>query len=176
MNFQTLSKQRKMILIAAAVGVIAMFLPWWSISLGVFGGGSINGMHNEGLLIFLCFVAAGVLSIMGDQTKNLSPANWMSVLLAGGLATLITLITFLNALEIGNRGVGLYLALLAAIGIIALAYLHRSAGDTLQSGFEALKNKFSGQPAKTDAASHTTTTTTTKVINPVANDSTNPTV
>ncbi len=32
MNFQTMNKQRKFILIAAAVGIIAMFLPWVKIS------------------------------------------------------------------------------------------------------------------------------------------------
>ena len=32
MNFQTMNKQRKFVLIAAAVGVISMFLPWVSVS------------------------------------------------------------------------------------------------------------------------------------------------
>ena len=175
MNFQTMSKQRKMILIAAAVGVIAMFLPWWSISLGFFGGGSVNGMHNEGLVVFLCFVGAGVLSIMGDQTKNLSLAKWMATLVAGGLATLVALITFLRVPSIGNPGFGLYIALIAAVGIIGITYLHRNAGYTLQSGFDALKRKFTGQPATTNAAP-TSTTTTTKVINPTASDPTKPAV
>ena len=33
MNFQTMNKQRKFVLIAAAIGVISMFLPWISISI-----------------------------------------------------------------------------------------------------------------------------------------------
>ena len=172
MNFQEMSKQRKMILIAAAVGVIAMFLPWWSVSLGIFGGGSVNGMHNEGIIVFLCFLAAAVLSVMGDQTKNLDQENWMLTLIAGGLATLITLITFLNAPPIGDRGIGLFLALAAAIGVLAFAYVNRTSGETLQSGFDTLKSRFTKQAGSTpppDSGS------TTKIINP-ANDSTKPVV
>src|SRR5689334_2915365 len=118
MNFQTMSKQRKLILIAAAVGVIAMFLPWWSIDMG-FVGGSVSGMHGEGIVVFLAFVGAIVLCVMGDQTKTLSRQNWMLTLIAGGLAALITLITFFNAPPLGDRGFGLYIALLAAIGVVA---------------------------------------------------------
>lgn len=35
MNFQTMNKQRKFVLIPAAAGIISMFLPWVRIS--VFG-------------------------------------------------------------------------------------------------------------------------------------------
>lgn len=163
-----MSKQRKLVLIAAAIGVIAMFLPWWSISMGIFGGGSVNGMHNEGILVFLCFLGAAALSVMGNQSANLDRTAWMLTLIAGGLATLITLITFLNAPPIGDRGFGLFLALLAAIAVVAIAYLHRSAGETLQSGFDSLKNRFASpgeRPADSGA--------NTKIINP-ANDPTKP--
>ena len=37
MNFQTLNKQRKMILIAAAIGLIAVFLPWIKMSASILG-------------------------------------------------------------------------------------------------------------------------------------------
>ena len=172
MNFQTMSKQRKMILVAAAVGVIAMFLPWWSISLGILGSGSVNGMHGEGLLVFLCFLAAGAIAYMGDQTKNLDRTNWMFALIAGGVASLIMIIRFLSWLDILSAlSIGFYLALAAAVAIVAFAYINRTAGETLQGGFDTLKNKFSNQstPAQTDA------TPTTKVINPT-NDPSKPVV
>lgn len=171
MNFQTMSKQRKMILIAAAIGVIAMFLPWWSIDMG-FVGGSVNGMHGEGIVVFLCFVAAAVLSIMGDQTKNLSRQNWMLTLIAGALATLIALITFFNAPPLGDRGFGLYIALLAAVGVVAFAYMNRTAGETFQSGFDALKSGFGNQSSTT---AHSDTSGSTKIVNPT-NDPTKPIV
>lgn len=170
MNFETMSKQRKMILIAAAVGVIAMFLPWWSLDMG-FVGGSINGMHNEGLVVFLCFLGVGALAVVGDQSKNLGLQNWMLVLLAGALAALITLIVFVNAPPLGNRGFGLYIALIAAAGILFFAYTHRTAGHTLQNGFDSLKQKFGGHTTTTPVDSNPTT----KVINP-ANDPSKPVV
>ena len=49
MNFQTLNRQRKYILIAAAAGAIAVFLPWATISVDLFGysaSQSINGFHS----------------------------------------------------------------------------------------------------------------------------------
>ena len=169
-----MSKQRKMILIAAAVGVIAMFLPWWSIDMG-FVRGSVSGMHGEGIVVFLCFAGAAALAAMGEQTRNLSQQNWTITLIVGALAILITLISFFNAPPLGDRGFGLYIALIAAVCIIAFAYINRTAGETLQSGFDALKHSFGGH----STAAGTTTTTragsSTKVINP-ANDPANPTV
>lgn len=171
MNFQTMSKQRKMILIAAAVGVIAMFLPWWSISLGIFGGGSVSGMHDVGILVFLCFAAAGVLAFMGDQTKNLSKTNWMLALLAGGLASLIMVIKFIGWLDILSAvSYGFYLALVASLGMLFFTYQNRTSGDTLQSGFDSLKGGFSN-PASNQADA----SPTTKIINP-ANDPSKPVV
>ena len=172
MNFETMSKQRKMILIAAAVGVIAMFLPWMSISIFGFTGGSVNGMHSEGLLVFFCFLGAGALAVMGDQTKNLDRTNWMLALIAGGIASLIMVIRFLSWIDILSMlSYGFYLALAASIGVLAFAYINRTAGETLQSGFDSLKNRFSNQPPST----HTDTNPTTKIINP-ANDPSKPVV
>jgi peptidoglycan/LPS O-acetylase OafA/YrhL len=172
MNFETMSKQRKMILIAAAVGVIAMFLPWVSISVFGLAGGSANGMHGEGILVFLCFLVAGALAWMGDQNKSLNQTNWMLTLVAGGLASLIMVIRFLSWLDILSIvSFGFYLALAASIAIVAFAYINRTAGETLQSGFDSLKNKFSN----TSATTHTDVNPTTKVINPT-NDPTKPVV
>ena len=72
MNFETMSKQRKMILIAAAVGIISIFLPWTS-----FAGFTANGFRGGGIIVFICFLAAGFLSYTGDQSANLNKMNWM---------------------------------------------------------------------------------------------------
>ncbi|HEV7329772.1 MAG TPA: hypothetical protein VGN63_01930 [Flavisolibacter sp.] len=163
MNFQTMSKQRKMILLAAAVGVIAMFLPWFSFSFGPFGGGSINGMHGWGIVVFLCFLGAGALTLMGDQTKNLEPMYWFLALIAGGLASLIMLVNLINASgSLGYLGIGFYGALLASFGVVAMAYMHRSAGDSLQRGYEKLRSSFNNPAEATNAD----TPGNTKVINP----------
>ena len=125
-----------MILIAAAVGVIAMFLPWASIL-----GFTANGMRGAGILVFICFLAAGFLSFSGDQTTNLNKMNWMLTLIAGAIALLITVINFFDAPK-AIIGFGLYVALAASIGVLAFAYMNRSAGDSFQSGFDTLKSSF----------------------------------
>lgn len=161
MNFQTMSKQRKMILIAAAVGVISMFLPWASVF-----GFSMNGMHGWGIIVFLCFLGAGALTLMGDGTKNLEPVYWLAAIVAGGLASLIMLFNLINAAgTLSYLGIGFYGALLAAFGVVAMAYMHRSADDSLQNGYDKLRSSFNspGEIKQNDAAGNT------KVINP-AND------
>jgi peptidoglycan/LPS O-acetylase OafA/YrhL len=172
MNFQTMSKQRKMILIAAAVGVIAMFLPWWSVSILGFSTGSVNGLHGWGIFVFLCFLGGGALAVMGNQTQNLSRTNWMLAVIAGGLASLIMAINFLSWLDgLSFLSFGFYLALAAAVAMLIFAYQNRSAGDTVQNGWDALKSGFG------NTAGNTTTTNTpnTKIINPT-NDPTKPVV
>ena len=67
-----LHKQKLYALIAAVVGVISMFLPWWKVS---FGGGfgfsmpsaSVNGMQGLGIIAFLGFAGAAVLCFLGDK-------------------------------------------------------------------------------------------------------------
>ena len=140
MNFQLMSKQRKFILIAAAVGVIAMFLPWIKVSVFGFTAGSVNGMHDWGILIFLCFLGAGGVTLIGDQTKTLDKTMWMIALIAGGLATLLMIIFLLRAMDaISFLSFGFYLALLAGVGILFSAYNYRASGFNIKDGFDSLK-------------------------------------
>src|ERR1700712_993139 len=142
MNFQTMSKQRKFVLIAAAVGIISMFLPWISVS--VFGyTQSENGMHDIGILAFLCFIVSGAIAYMGDQTKNLEKNGWGIVLAAGALA-LISAIWFYFKISdsiMGGSlvGFGLYIAAIAAIGVLGSAYLFRSPTDNIKDSFNSMK-------------------------------------
>jgi uncharacterized protein YacL len=141
MNFQTMSKQRKFILIAAAVGVISMFLPWIQISFMGITAGSVNGMHGGGILVFLCFVACGVIAMMGDQTKTLDKTMWMISLVAAGVAALIMLINFLRALDaISYFSIGFYLAIIASLAVLFATYQYRSAGYNIKDGFDSLKD------------------------------------
>lgn len=140
MNFQLMSKQRKFILIAAGVGVIAMFLPWIRVSILGFTAGSVNGMHDWGILVFLCFLAAGGITLMGDQTKPLDKTMWMATLIAGALASLVMVIFFLRAMDaISFISIGFYLALIASLAILYSAYNFRTAGFNIKDGFDSLK-------------------------------------
>ena len=165
MNFETMSKQRKMMLIASAIGVVAMFLPWWSFII------SINGLHGTGILVFLCFLVAGAMAFMGDQTANLTRTNWMVALIASGLAAAIMGITFLSNLDLLSLlSFGFYIALAASVLLLAFTYMHRSAGDTIQSGFDNLKRNFDGRSGTTTHIGGTTTTTTTNVSHDTNSD------
>lgn len=137
MNFQTMNKQRKFILIAAAVGIIGMFLPWVKVFFL-----SYNGMHGSGFLAFLCFVGAGVVAFLGDQTKSLGKTFWFIALACGALSSLIILWNLIDALSNGGASVlsiGIYIAAIGAVGTLASAYVFRSPGDSIKGGFDSLK-------------------------------------
>ncbi len=144
MNFQTMNKQRKFVLIFAAAGVISMFLPWIPVSL--FGYSQTqNGMHDVGVLTFLCFVVISVITYLGDQSKNFDKTMWPVVLIAGTVAILSIIWFYSKANDsiMGSSliGFGLYIAAIAAIGILASAYMFRSATDNLKDSFTNLKNE-----------------------------------
>ena len=143
MNFQTMNKQRKFVLIAAILGIISCFLPWVSVS--VFGySSSVNGMHSWGLLAFVGFIGAGVAAFLGDQTKSMTQTYWFVALATGALAILGVLLYFLNVSgSVGGLGVsygfGIFIAGAAAVGVLACAYMFRSPGDSIKGGFDSLK-------------------------------------
>ncbi len=140
MNFQTMNKQRKFILIAAVAGFIAMFLPWVRISF--FGiSNSVSGMHGSGILVFFCFIGAGVVAFLGDQTKNLDKTFWFIALACGALASLIMVWNFIDAMggALSYLSIGFYLAGLASAGILLSAYMFRNPTDSIKGGFDSLK-------------------------------------
>jgi hypothetical protein len=145
MNFQAMSKQRKFLLITAAVGLISIFLPWHTAG-GIFEGISVNGFHGLGILVFFLFAGAGVLAILGDQTKPLDKTMWLITLAAGAVSLLCVIVRLSgagDAFGILKPGFGLWIALIVSIGIIAFAWLYRNPGDTLQNAFDGLKGNIS---------------------------------
>ncbi len=152
MNFQTMNKQRKFVLIAAAVGIVSMFLPWVSVSM--FGySQSVNGMHDKGIIVFLCFAASGVIAYLGDQTKHLEKNMWMITLGAGALALLLVIWFYSQTTNsiLGSSfvGFGLYVAALAAIGVLASAYLFKSPTDNIKDGFNNIKKDIENKMGNT---------------------------
>ncbi len=134
-----------------------MFLPWISVSMLGYSQ-SVNGMHDKGILVFICFVASGVIAYLGDQTKNLDKTMWTITLVAGALALLIIIWFYSEATNsiMGSSmiGFGLYIAALAAIGVLGSAYLFRSPTDNIRDGFNSIKK---GIESKMGNASSTTT-------------------
>ena len=144
MDFVTLNKQRKFTLIAAIVGIISVFLPWIAVSgLGV--SMSKNGLRSYGMMVFIGFIGAVILTIMGDQTKPLDKTMWFVELIAGAVALIFTLLFMTNlsgdTFGAAGFGIGIWISVLAAIGVLASTWLFKSPGDSLRDGFENLKSK-----------------------------------
>ena len=149
MNFQQLNKQRKFIIVGAALGLIACFLPWFS-----YGVGSVNGMNGIGVLVFILFIAAGILALMGDQKANIASKMWLPVLGAGVVNICITgylIIRWESAMRgvsseesavFGNVGLsfGIWVAIAGAILITYGAYRFRSADNNLKDSLHSLKS------------------------------------
>lgn len=181
MNFQTLHKQRKFILVAAVVGIIAVFLPWKTISAGILGMGmseGISGFRGAGIVAFLAFLGAGIVPLFGDQTKALDSSSWLITLLAGVIALICVLINVFTTMGSGmgfvemGVGIGCWVALVASLGVAAFSWMFRRPGETLNAGFESLKKNISSAtttPTSTGAAPVSTApTVTTPPSTPVA--------
>jgi hypothetical protein len=148
MDFATLHKQRLYIMIASLVGVISMFLLW--INIPFFG--STNGLHDSGILILFAFIGAGVLAYLGDQKKPLPKTNWLGVLGCGAGILLFWLINFFDMPKGFSKviGMGFWICLLAAAGVLASAYIFRdpnqNLGDSLKDMKKTVENKLDNDP------------------------------
>lgn len=142
MDFQTMNKQRKFLLIVSGVGIIAMFLPWIRVSILGIVAGSSNGMHGSGIVVFLCFLACGIISFMGDQAKALEKTMWMITLLLAGIAALIMIIHFFRVMDaMSFLSIGFYLALICSLALLFIAYNYRNSGYNIKDGFDELKKQ-----------------------------------
>ena len=156
MDFQTMNKQRKFVLIAAVAGVVGMFLPWWSVSM--FGASnSINGMHGNGIIVFICFVVAGIMATMGDQKTTLPSTSWIITLICGALGVLIVGWDIMRSSQYGIGSAlsfGIYLAALAAIGVVAAAFMFRAPTDTIKGGFDSFKKDIDSRMKNPNDGNH----------------------
>lgn len=154
MNFQTLHRQRKFILVLAAIGVISVFLPWFTVSaegLGVRISDSENGFHGTGVLVLLSFMVAGILALWGDQSRVMDKTMWMTALGAGAIALFFVVLNLAKTSNSGQGfgfaqagpGWGIWISLIASVGTLAAAWLLRNPGDTLKGGFDSLKHNLS---------------------------------
>lgn len=150
MNIQTLHKQRKLILIAAIAGVISVFLPWFSA--GAFGFSvHVNGFHRWGILAFICFLGAAIITLAGDQKLALEKSFWFAALTCGALSLLSVIITLISAsgssgdfgFASAGLGFGIWLALASGIAVVVFAWMFRNPSFDLKGGFESLKNSVS---------------------------------
>jgi predicted membrane channel-forming protein YqfA (hemolysin III family) len=116
-----LHKHKMLALVAAALGIISCFLPWWSIGIGPLSY-SISGLHDLGILVFLAFIAAAVLTYgMSDKSMIFEEKQKLYVSIAFGVAALFTLIQYLKQTEF--TAFGLWLSLLVAVAGGVIVYV-----------------------------------------------------
>ena len=124
MNQMNFHKQKLYALIAAGIGFISLLLPWLT---GAFGG-SLNGFRGWGILSLLGVVAVGIISFMGDKSKEYDD-NSKKIAMAGfgaiALGGLIFMLTKNSSYggfgSFLKPGFGLWLAIIA--GLAGLGWL-----------------------------------------------------
>jgi hypothetical protein len=104
-----------------------MLLPWWTVSLGGFGGGSGNGFRSWGLLSLCGIIGVAVSCFRGDKTKEFDE-NFKKIALASFAAIALGAIIFFARLSSSNSGLigvntgfGLWICLVA--GLAGLGWL-----------------------------------------------------
>jgi len=147
MNFQTLNKQRKFILIASVLGIISVFLPWVTVS--VFGlSHSVNGFQGWGVFIFLLFIVSLFNALAGNQVEPLSGTSRLVAVGCGVLAILSTLMAFRGArynLDGGlglvdvNVGIGCISSGIVSAATILFSLIFKKSDDSLKKSIEGLK-------------------------------------
>ncbi|MBL7717977.1 MAG: hypothetical protein JNL72_04005 [Flavipsychrobacter sp.] len=142
-------KQRKFIIAAAAIGLVATFLPWITATAGGFGysiSRSRNGFHGAGIFYFMLLLAAAVICFTGDKMDTLAKNMRLAVISCGAVGLICILLVFGNAnSEIGSYGVdvgpsiGAFLAFLSAAGLVAIPLIIKKAGESLGADLANLK-------------------------------------
>jgi len=114
-----MNKQRLAILAAAAVGVLATFLPWagamgFTVSgIQIPGGNKFFGIAN-----LVLFGVALALSLLGDRASKLEGSNRTLAAAAGIAAGVLAIITVCRPYY---GGLGVWLAILAGIALPIVA-------------------------------------------------------
>lgn len=149
MNFH---KQKLYSLVIAGVALVALLLPWVSVSfLGA--SQSWNGIRGWGLLSLLGIGGVAALSFMGNKADDYTAEYKKYVMIAFGAVAAGAVLFFLRKSSVAGglndlvkTGIGLWLCLVAGLAGLALSY-----------GLIKIENK----PTAT-----TTSTGTTKITTP----------
>jgi hypothetical protein len=123
-----LTKQRLAIIIASAIGIISVFLPWrvaiiWGV--GVRQSGISIGAY--GAVALLIFAAPIVFALLGNIRARIPQLYEILSGVAGGLGVLwgIIVIVIINTELVGltRAGFGVFLLIIAGLAVAAAAFL-----------------------------------------------------
>lgn len=116
-------KKRMWIVVIAAIGIIGSFMPWASVF-----GMNLSGTEDGGWITIVLFATGGAIALTrGNRSepidKSLMPAIWGSA----GVALIVALLKIFRDFGPADRGIGLWLVLLAAIAQLVVALYFRGA-------------------------------------------------
>ena len=129
-----LHKQKLYALILAGVALVAIILPWMTVSVnfGGYGGGSrsVNGFRGWGYLSLLGIAAVAVATFMEDKTKEYM-GNMKMVAMGGfGAIAVGAIVFFIRISQVGgggyqgvksSAGFGLFIEI--AAGVLGLLWI-----------------------------------------------------
>ena len=153
MNFH---KQKLYSLIAAGVALIALLLPWVSVSFFA-ASQSWNGLRGWGLLSLVGIGGVVALSFMGNKSEDYTAEYKKYVMIAFGAVAAGALLFFLRKSsvvggidDLVKTGIGLWICLVAGLAGLAFNY-----------GLIKIENKASNPTTTPTGTTKVTTTTTT---------------
>lgn len=138
MDFEKLSLSDKLVLGGALLLTIAMFLPWFKLDFGGFGGSvSANGFDVGFLWAtlpwLLSLVMAGhvlMTQLKPDQELPELPIPWgQAHLIAGGIAAAFIVLKLAIGEEFFDRSFGIILAAVAGGALAYAGFLKNGEGD-----------------------------------------------
>lgn len=141
-----MEKNRLFILISAGVAILGSLLPWASLNAGSFGSYSVNGYQGDGWFVIIAAIVSIVLACLNNINKAMSKGFSIGVIVAGAIATLVTLNSLFNVNKymsnFGGYGIsigfGLILAILASIALVVTGLLAMSGGKITKESFTEL--------------------------------------
>ena len=141
-----MEKNRLFILISAGVAILGSLLPWASLNAGSFGSYSVNGYQGDGWFVIIAAIVSIVLACLNNMNKAMPKGFSIGVIVAGTIATLVTLNSLFNVNKymsnFGGYGIsigfGLILALLASIALVVTGLLAMSGGKITKESFTEL--------------------------------------
>ena len=117
-------KQKLFVIVAAVIGIIALFLPFVS-----FMGMSANALKygSDGYILLGLFVVPAALCFLGKLQENLKKPIMIVILIFAILALGVLVLNLVNALElISMLGIGFWLAMVASIAIPAVVFVFKN--------------------------------------------------
>ncbi|WP_066755807.1 hypothetical protein [Crocinitomix algicola] len=135
-------KQRLAVIVAAGLGMVATFLPWAKVSM--FGMSiSVKGTEGDGWISLALFAVAGVLAFLGDdRTQPIDAGKVKGVAGVGAAVTLFMLWELIGSIGFDYSSIGVYLALLAGIAVLAVPFVIKDSGEFEMPTKDSIKEEF----------------------------------